>query len=54
MKDRITVSIDKDLLSWVDSRIRTREFANRSHAFELLVSTEMKRERESWSDEGTH
>jgi len=37
MKERITITIDKELLFWVDSRIQSKIFANRSHAFEFLI-----------------
>ncbi|MFH1134440.1 MAG: ribbon-helix-helix domain-containing protein [Nanoarchaeota archaeon] len=54
MKRQITVTIDKSLLSWVDRRVDNREFANRSHGFELLMAKEMAREGETWSDERAH
>ena len=37
MKERITVSIDKESLAWVDANIENKTFANRSHAFEFLI-----------------
>jgi len=37
MKERITVTIDDDLLKWIDKHIDTKVFANRSHAIEFLV-----------------
>ena len=37
MKERITVTIDKDLLGWVDSNIDRKIFANRSHGFEYII-----------------
>jgi metal-responsive CopG/Arc/MetJ family transcriptional regulator len=37
-KERITVSIDKELLVWLDERVQERTFANRSHGFEFLIS----------------
>ena len=36
MKERITITIDKDLLEWVDKKIEGKIFANRSHALEVL------------------
>jgi len=41
-KQRITITIDKELLDWLDSEIDKKEFANRSHALEFL----MKRRKE--------
>ena len=37
MKERITITIDKELLSWLDSRVDSKVFANRSHGFEFLI-----------------
>ncbi len=37
MKDKITVTLDKKTLDWIDQMIEERFFANRSHAFELLI-----------------
>lgn len=37
MKERITVTLDKDLLEWIDKRIEEKIFANRSHALEFLI-----------------
>ena len=37
MKERITVTIDKELLNWLDKRIADKTFANRSHGFEFLI-----------------
>ncbi len=45
MKERITVSLDKDLLRWMDEKIDEKIFANRSHGFEFLIA-ESKRKYE--------
>ncbi len=37
MKERITITIDKELLSWLDKKITDKTFANRSHGFEFLI-----------------
>ncbi len=44
MKERITVTIDKDLLDWIDARIKDKTFANRSHGFEFLIKKKMLKE----------
>jgi len=41
MKERITVTIDKDLLNWIDERIKDKTFANRSHGLEFLIKKKM-------------
>ena len=46
MKERITISIEKDLLKWLDKEVDKRIFANRSHGFEFLIAREMEGEDE--------
>ncbi len=41
MKESITVTIDKELLEWIDKRIKDKTFANRSHGFEFLIKKKM-------------
>ena len=36
-KERITITIDKELLNWIDRKIKEKIFANRSHGFEYLI-----------------
>lgn len=42
MKQRITVTLDKEILDWIDKRIQEKVFANRSHAFEFLAMQKIK------------
>jgi metal-responsive CopG/Arc/MetJ family transcriptional regulator len=42
MKERITVTIDKELLEWLDEKIKDKIFANRSHGLEFLIKKKMK------------
>ena len=37
MKKRITITLDKELLNWLDKRVEERIFANRSHGLEFLI-----------------
>jgi len=46
MKERITITIDKELLNWLDERIKEKVFANRSHGFEFLIKNKMDKEEE--------
>jgi metal-responsive CopG/Arc/MetJ family transcriptional regulator len=43
MKERITITMDKSLLRWLDERVDSHTFANRSHGFEFLIAKEMKK-----------
>ena len=45
-KERITVTIDKDLLRWIDEKVKKKIFANRSHAFEYLAVREKEKKNE--------
>ncbi len=38
MKERITITIDKELLDWLDKKINEKIFANRSHGIEFLIN----------------
>ena len=40
MKERITVTVDKKLLSWLDAKVGSKIFANRSHGLEFLIYEE--------------
>jgi metal-responsive CopG/Arc/MetJ family transcriptional regulator len=37
-KQKVTVTIDKRLLDWIDKQIETFSFRNRSHAFEYALA----------------
>ena len=37
-KKRITITIDKKLLKWLDTQVKSKKFANRSHILEFLAS----------------
>jgi metal-responsive CopG/Arc/MetJ family transcriptional regulator len=41
MKERITITIDQELLDWLDLNIKNKIFATRSHGFEYLVKQAM-------------
>jgi Arc/MetJ-type ribon-helix-helix transcriptional regulator len=36
-KATIAISVDPQLLKWIDEQIKIKRFANRSHAFELGI-----------------
>ena len=44
MKERITITMDKELLNWLDEKIKEKVFANRSHGFEFLIKNRMDEE----------
>jgi metal-responsive CopG/Arc/MetJ family transcriptional regulator len=44
-KERITITIENDLLAWLDKKVDDKTFANRSHGFEYLIKRKMDAER---------
>jgi metal-responsive CopG/Arc/MetJ family transcriptional regulator len=46
VKERVSLTIRKELLVWVDNKVKDLVYASRSHAFESLVLEAIKRERE--------
>jgi metal-responsive CopG/Arc/MetJ family transcriptional regulator len=49
MKERITITIDKELLDWLDKNVANKVFANRSHGLEFLITQKIKEENETRS-----
>lgn len=37
-KEKISITVDEKLLKWIDSKIKEKVFANRSHAFEFAIA----------------
>lgn len=37
MKQKITITVNKEILKWIDSQIKEYKFRNRSHAFEFGI-----------------
>lgn len=43
MKERITITIEKNLLNKLDRGIKDYKYASRSHGFEYLISREISK-----------
>jgi len=41
-KVRISVTLPKELVDWIDEQVRKRIYASRSHAIEVLILENMK------------
>lgn len=37
-KTKLSITIDEDLIRWLDLQIKKKKFASRSHGFEYAVS----------------
>jgi Arc/MetJ-type ribon-helix-helix transcriptional regulator len=35
---RVTVTVDNELVQWIDSEVKNRRFRNRSHAIEYAIA----------------
>jgi len=46
VKERITITVDKELLGWLDKKIDEKVFANRSHGIEFLIKRKMEGDNE--------
>lgn len=44
MKENISVSLEKDTISWLDEQAATGKFRNRSHVIEYAINELKKRE----------
>jgi len=46
MKAKISVTVDREIVDWIDRHVKTQRFRNRSHAVELalmkFIETEKK------------
>lgn len=45
-RERISITLPRECVEWMDNKIGTRIYANRSHAIEVLVLEEMKKKGE--------
>jgi metal-responsive CopG/Arc/MetJ family transcriptional regulator len=37
-KTKISITVDEDLIKWLDSQIKAKKFASRSHGFEFALT----------------
>lgn len=42
-RHRISVTLPKPCLDWLDGKVEDRTYANRSHAIEVLILEKMKK-----------
>lgn len=46
MKSKLSITVDSDLVEWLDSQIETKRFSSRSHGIEYCVNYVKELERE--------
>jgi metal-responsive CopG/Arc/MetJ family transcriptional regulator len=38
LKEKVSVTIDENLINWLDAQIKKKKFASRSHGFEYAIN----------------
>lgn len=46
VRERVSITLPKECIAWIDKRIESRVYANRSHAIEVLILQSMKEKKE--------
>jgi len=46
VRERVSITLPKECIAWIDKRIESRVYANRSHAIEVLILQVMKKKKE--------
>jgi len=47
MKAKMSITVEKKLVEWIDSQVKTQRFRNRSHAVELALMKFVEAEKGS-------
>ena len=42
---KLSISVSKEYVDWIDKKVKKREFANRSHGVEYLIRQAMEKEK---------
>ena len=42
VRERVSITLPKECVEWVDQKVQDRVYANRSHAIEVLILDKMK------------
>jgi Arc/MetJ-type ribon-helix-helix transcriptional regulator len=45
MKAKMSVTVEKNLVAWIDKQVETQRFRNRSHAVEVALMKYIEREQ---------
>jgi len=47
MKARISVTVESQIVTWIDQQVKTQRFRNRSHAVEVALMKFIEAERKA-------
>lgn len=45
-RERVSLTLPKECVEWIDKKVESRTYANRSHAIEVIILEAMKLARE--------
>lgn len=45
VRERVSITLPKSCIEWVDSQVEARTYHNRSHAIEVLILEKMKEKK---------
>ena len=45
VRERVSITLPKDVLEWLDRQVEARTYHNRSHAIEAIILREMKQKK---------
>jgi metal-responsive CopG/Arc/MetJ family transcriptional regulator len=45
IRERVSITLPKECIVWLDKKVEVRTYANRSHAIEVLILDAMKQEK---------
>jgi Arc/MetJ-type ribon-helix-helix transcriptional regulator len=46
IRQRLSITLPKECVTWLDDKVEARKYFSRSHAIEVLILDSMKREKE--------
>lgn len=46
VRERVSITLPKECVEWVDRKVEARTYHNRSHAIEVLILEKMEAEKE--------
>jgi metal-responsive CopG/Arc/MetJ family transcriptional regulator len=47
IRERLSITLPKDCVEWLDRQVEARKYFSRSHAIEVLILEAIKQEREA-------
>ena len=46
VRERVSITLPKECVVWIDNKVENRTYANRSHAIEVIILEAMKEKKE--------